>query len=628
MYKTKKGLLFKDEKKILALGESYYPSFHTAKYPVPPEGDRIGEMKKDLKQMRDMGFNHVRFAALGEVKLEADGTVSVKTPFIDAMIEEAGRLGLSVSVRLEGYSVNLRGFKDYAPINWKGEVMDESKTQWYDFIKTTVCHDGLLEDDRTHAAALAKHYAKYPNVIGFQIYNEPHLPGKECCDYHPRTIEKYRAWLLERGIMTKDELEGYEPPRSREEQGPKMWALWRLFSRDALTAFLKNAADAAKAAAPELSTYTCYTSNAISPKNTTNGTDYFRGALDMDILGYTTYVRAIGPHYPALRLQLDLATSAAKLAGNETWCIELDSRTYIPLHLFNRNTYLSLGAGIKGLVYYQWRGDYPAVGVPYPNSCGLLNYDGTKTRNYDNAARAVKLINEMNDLLMGAERIHEGIGILHSDYAGFYCDALEQKGQTVIDDSTPNSYLLEYVATYRELIEASYSVDVVNAEALDENKFGIKALFVARPEFLSEEELAAVERFRKRGGHVYRQIETEYPTPLISFREVVDDDENYYKKVYHEILTARDAAELTGIYPTVKSSDPTVAAQLLVGEGYKIITLTNTSAVRMTNSTTLNVNFKFEKATFKSFDAQGTLTARNGEITVKDFTDGGFIIIE
>lgn len=628
MYATKRGRLFRDGKEIFVVGQSYYPSFHTAKYPVPPEGDRIGEMKKDLRGMRDMGFNHVRFAALGEVTLGESGKVKVNTPFIDEMIKEADALGLSVSVRLEGYSVNLRGFKNVDPINWNGEIMDDSRTKWYDFVRTTICHDGLFEDDRMHAAALAEHFKAFKNVIGFQIYNEPHMPGVDVCDYHPAAIEKYRVWLTERGIMTADEAKDYEPPRSREEQSPRMWALWRLFSRDMFSAFLRNPSDAAKAVAPELATYTCYTSNMISPKNTANGTDPFRGAIDMDILGFTTYVRAIGSHYPALRLQLDLVMGAAKLAGGESWCIELDSRTYIPPFLFNRNTYLSTGSGLKGLIYYQWRGDYPAVGVPFPNSCGLLNYDGTKTANFDNAARAVKTVNEMGELLMGAERIHEGVGLLHSDYAVFYRDALENHGKTPINDSTSNSYLSEYVATYREITEANYTVDIVNAEALYENTFGIKVLFVPRPEYLSPEEAEAVELFRKRGGHVIRQVATNHPTPLISFIEIDDVERTYEESVYNMTLTARDAIERCKILPTVRSDEPTVAHQMLVGEGYKIITLTNTSAVRMTNSATLTVRFPLKDVSFKSFDAEGKISVSENKITVEDMTDGGYIIIK
>ena len=70
MYEIKNGILYHNGKKTFALGESYYPSFHPSKFPVPPDGDRMSEMVKDLKGMRDAGFNHVRFASLGEVSYD------------------------------------------------------------------------------------------------------------------------------------------------------------------------------------------------------------------------------------------------------------------------------------------------------------------------------------------------------------------------------------------------------------------------------------------------------------------------------------------------------------------------------------------------------------------------------
>jgi len=85
-YKIEKGKLICDGKTVFALGQSYYPSFHKYKYPVPPDGDRMGEMKKDLEQMAQMGFNHVRYAAIGETYLDQNGKVIVQTPFVDSMI--------------------------------------------------------------------------------------------------------------------------------------------------------------------------------------------------------------------------------------------------------------------------------------------------------------------------------------------------------------------------------------------------------------------------------------------------------------------------------------------------------------------------------------------------------------
>ena len=46
MYNINNSILEKDGEKVYAIGQSYYPSFHEEKYPVPPHGDRIGEMKK------------------------------------------------------------------------------------------------------------------------------------------------------------------------------------------------------------------------------------------------------------------------------------------------------------------------------------------------------------------------------------------------------------------------------------------------------------------------------------------------------------------------------------------------------------------------------------------------------
>lgn len=246
MYKIKNGILEENGKKIFAVGESYYPSFYPYKYPVPPEGDRVGEMKKDFAMMKSLGFNYVRIAAIGTVKLSEDGSLAVDTPFVGKLLKEAERVGLSISVRLQGYSVNLRDFKDVCMIDADGKPQDLSV--WYDFIQTTLCHGGILEDNRFLSEKLSKYYSKYKSVAGFQIYNEPHFPGMEIFDYHPTAIASYRKWLVAHGEISEAEAQTYEPPQTRKEQPPKMWALWRLFSQESLSDFLDNASVPAKTA--------------------------------------------------------------------------------------------------------------------------------------------------------------------------------------------------------------------------------------------------------------------------------------------------------------------------------------------------------------------------------------------
>ncbi|MBQ7336495.1 MAG: beta-galactosidase [Clostridia bacterium] len=624
MYRLKNGILYKSEKKTFGLGESYYPSFHPCKFPVPPEGDRIGEMKKDLAMMAEIGFNHVRFAALGEVTLDADGTAAVNTPFIDAMVEEADKNGISVSIREQGYVVNLRNFENAEMVDWNGE---KQETVWSDFIRTTLHHDGILEDNRTHAEALSRHYGAYPNTVAFQIYNEPHYPGTQMYDYHEETVKAYRRWLVEKQILTEEEAVEYLPPRGRREQGERMWALWRLFARDSLTNFLNNASVGSKRGSA-LPTYTCMTNDQIAKRAAYRGCDIFANAKEMDLVGYTCYFHGRGIDYYPLCLLTDIAQCAAELEGKESWCIELDSRTYIPIPLYNRTTYTVIGSGAKGIVYYQWRGDCPVEGVPHPNSCGILNYDGTKTHNFENAANVNRYVIGMNDLLMGARRAHEGVGLLHSDYAIYLCDARENGERQARGEDIRNSYLLEYTEVHKQLRQAGYNVTVTDAEHLDKNAFGIKVLYVPYINMLSPEEKAAVERFMKKGGEVYMISYPCWDGACLGYAKYEGEVKSREGLTLDSMCSVYDVADLTGISPRVAPLDPYLGVQLLEGDGYHLVVLTNISVARERIRARMRVDIPFATARFYAMDGEKAVHISGNELTVEDVTDGGILILK
>ena len=617
MYNINNSILEKDGEKVYAIGQSYYPSFHEEKYPVPPHGDRIGEMKKDLKEMAEMGFNHVRFAAIGLTKLDENGKLIIDTPLIDEMIKEADKNNISVSVRLQGYAVNLRDFKNVIMIDNHGEEQDTSI--WYDFIQTCLCHEGLAEDDRTSADGLAVHYAENDNVVAFQIYNEPHYPGKTFFDYQPSTIAAYRKWLVEKKILTPEEAKNYEPPRERKEQSNRMWALWRIFCRDCLTKMLNNASDGAKKTV-NIPTYTCFTPDQISMWNSQRGCDFFANAKSMDVVGYTIYIHGAGVDYYPMCLAGDTAVCAAMLEEKQSWCVELDARTTIPPSIFNRNTYAVLGVGAKGIVYYQWRGDYPSSVTPEPNGFGFVNYDGSKTANYENGKNVVGFISKMSDLIVNTDRDSDGIGLLHSDYALFNCDARENSEETR-DDDLHNSWLLEHSELYRRFREAGYTVTITDADHLVQNPLGIKVLFVANPLMLSQEERDIMDEFIENGGQVY-EITHDYDG-MLSVKE--------YGKVmgtYDLRYDIHDIADITGIYPKVLSDNPRVQTQVLKGDGYKLIVLTNISAVYSEVSVNITCNFAVSEAKLFAFDGERELEVSGSVIKVGTITDGGIVYIK
>ena len=82
MYTIQNGKLYRDGKAVFGVGVSYYASYHARKVPVPPDGDRIGELKKDLQGMADFGLNLVRCAALCDMKYNAQHDVEADTGFM------------------------------------------------------------------------------------------------------------------------------------------------------------------------------------------------------------------------------------------------------------------------------------------------------------------------------------------------------------------------------------------------------------------------------------------------------------------------------------------------------------------------------------------------------------------
>lgn len=621
-YKIKKGILYQDGKKTYVLGQSYYPSFNPTKYPVPPEGDRVGEMKKDIKMMGEMGFNHIRFAALGDTRLEGE-TLVVDTPFIDEMVQEAEKRDISVSVRQQGFAVNLRGFQDVDLVDWNGNT---PVYRWADFIRTRLFHEGLLEDNRTYAKGVAEHFAAFPNMVGYQIYNEPHYPVYEIFDYSEDAIREYRRWLVEKGEMTEEEAKDYQPPKGRKEQEPRMWALWRLFARDGITSFLNNASDASMEGA-DLPTYTCFTVAGVTKRTVYHGCDLFANGRSMGIVGYTCYVHACGANAPMLSLQVDTAQCAAELGGTESWCIELDSRTYIPPSIYTRGVYTVLGSGCKGIVFYQWRGDYPAPGVPFPNSCGLLNYDGTKTANFENARKVNQFILAHNDLLMNARRAHEGVGMLHSDYATFMCDAVENADKLRADEGFMNRHLSLFAKTYRELRETGVSVSIVDEQGLRENLFGIKVLLLPSMQLLSPKEQEAVQEFRQKGGKVYYMEGTQHFTGEFGYRELEDEKRGYVETVFWPLYTPRDILTAEGITPKLSAQTPQISVQTLVGEDFTLGVVTQTSVCQKEQDVHLVVNVPFKTASFSDIEGEKEVEVCGNEIIVKNVTDGGILIL-
>ncbi len=614
MYKMKNGILFKDEQPLFCVGLSYYPSYHEKKVPVPQSGDRIGEMKKDLRRMKAAGFNLVRVASIGDVR-RMDNKIEIHTEFIDELLKEADAVDIATMVRLQGYSMNLSGYDDFYMLDETGKELDRSR--WYDFIQNSLYHEGILSDNAEGTRALAEHYAQFAeNLVSFQTYNEPHYPFYATFDYHPATIKAYRKWLVQKGIMSEAEAKRYDPPtkRPQKEQSPEEWINWRMFSFESLANFLNQTADVSKAVAPEKESITCIDKSPGMARNIYSGSCYFDNAKGMDVLGITTYINTCGAPYYEAGFLLDNAESAAALYGKHAWLVEYDARTDISLKKFYEETYMAIGAGFKGIMYYQWRGDHIFPDSPEGNGFGFLNHDGTPTNGYEEKMAMIRLLNRLSDRIVCAEKKRCGAAILYSKYAFCHADAIENGAE-----AKNNSVLQRSHTIYKELRREGITVDFVEAENLKENRLNMKVLYVPSYELLSEKEKQWVDQFAKQGKKVYCYED------ILQYRDITEECDRRNPMAYN----IKDTLKINKIEPIIRSENPDIMVQVLEGKDYYLASLNNISVVEKEQCNVhLSLNaFKATEAYWYTPNEEKRLEICEGTVDIPRVREGGFLLL-
>lgn len=626
-YRIEKGILYRDGIPVFALGASYYPSFLPSKYQVPESGDRIGEMKKDLRKMKEAGLNFFRTAALAEIKSE-NGAVSTKSEFTDLMAEEAAFVGLAASIRLNGYFVNISENENYEFINHKGEAM---KKDWNVFMQSSLHHKGFNADNIAATKALARHFDKYSSVVSYQIYNEPHYPFNGVFDYHPDAVRAYKSRLVEEGIITEGEAADYEIPRSRPTEAEDIdgWISWRMFSMLSMCRFLDNTAGAALEASNDKDTYTCYTTMACSDICANAGITYFDDAANLTTTAITTYTCFDGADYYSAAYTIALAESAASISKKHAWTAELDKRTKMPSSKFYRESYEVIGAGHKGICYYEWRGDYPDPNSPLPDNCGFLHYDGTPTETFEKDKKMLSLINRYSTEIVTAEKKRCKIALLHSDRAYMYYDALSDPGI-----GGKNMWMYLILSAFKELKKSGFAPDFVRSCDLEENPLGIKILFVPSLVGLSDEELRRIRSFAaKKGNKVFfgEQKVTFDAISVGGWWDISNPPKNRTTEEFRGGYEMADLLEIIDVKPMVETNHKNLFAHILEGKKRKIIVLvSNRPDEKSIPEHEIKFNFDVSEVTYitPELEEEVAIEVKNNCVILPELYDGAFMFVK
>lgn len=624
-FKITGGILYRDDVPVFAIGASYYPSFLPSKYQVPEDGDRTGEMKKDLCRMKESGLNFFRTAALSDISMN-NGCINVTSDFIDSMLKEAHAVGLASSVRLNGYFVNLSGNRNYEFINHKGEPMNK---EWNVFMQSCLHNKGFNDDNIAATKALAEHFNEFPSVVSYQIYNEPHYPFNGVFDYHPDAIKAYKEMLVKDGIMTEKEAENYTVPVRRPDCKEKIeeWISWRMFAAKSMCRFLDNTAKAALEASDGKDTYTCYTTMACSNICANAGITYFDDAKNLTTTAITTYTCFDGADYFAAAYTIALAESAAAVSGKCAWTAELDKRTKMPSEKFYRETYEVIGAGHKGICYYEWRGDYPDPKSPLPDNCGFLHYDGTPTEAFDKDIKLISLINEYSTEIVTAAKKRSGVAILHSDRAYMYYDALADP-----DIGGKNMWIFLTLMTFRDLKKCGFAPDFVRSCDLYKNSLDVKTLFVPSKEGLSDEEILQIEAFCKKGKdrRVFygEQTATFDSVTIGGWWDISSPPGNRVTEEFRGGYEMEDLLENINLKPMIETNHKNLFAHILEGTTRKIVVLvSNRPDKKSIPEHEIRFNFPVNHVTYRTpeLDTEIELEVKRGRVILPELNDGAFL---
>ena len=132
----------------------------------------------------------------------------------------------------------------------------------------------------------------------------------------------------------------------------------------------------------------------------------------------------------------------------------------------------------------------------------MVYNDLSKTKKYDKAMKMHEMLYRLSDKLVTKERVRQGIGILHSEYANAYYDAI-CNGDNKDAWSGKESSIFASMCIYRKFKKQFVSLNAVRAKDLSCLPFKLNALIIPVEKGISKEEQNKINEFVLGGGKVF-----------------------------------------------------------------------------------------------------------------------------
>ncbi len=478
------------------------------------------EWRKDLNQIRSLGFNTVRTWVEWTACEPRPGEYRFEN--LNLLCRLARQAGLRVIIQL---------YVDSAP-DWVGKQFPDGlyEAQSGDKVASQSApgfctdHPGVREAVLRFITETARTANRHDNFFGWDLWSEPHIvnwayinyvPNVQFC-YCPSSRARFRDWLkIKYSGLPQVNRAWYRNFSSWEEVDPPRFGTilsytdfidWKNFIYEKMAADLRMRYAAVRKADRDhvITSHAAVPSIFYTPYNGYGATDDFLMAEQVDYYGTSLYPKHNHPrsHWEAWRFMtaVDFSRSANRAnggfyvgelqAGHGT--IGLDIGNPITPEDHRLWIWSAIAKGARGINLYAY---YPMSSGYESGGYGLIHLDGSLTERAVEAGKIAGLIDRKQALFLQSAPARAQVAIVYNPLAQMVGG--EQRGNTA------DMHQQSLIGCYRAFAEQNVPVDFIHRRDLERGApLPYRLVLLPYPLMLSMKAAQGIRDFVHRGGHV------------------------------------------------------------------------------------------------------------------------------
>jgi beta-galactosidase len=485
---------------------------------TPASGE---EWKKDIRQIRSLGFNSIKTWVEWSHCEPHKGQYNFEN--LKMVLELAREEGLKVIIQVYGES---------AP-EWVGHSFPDGlfEAQNGDRIQPQVApgycidHEGVRQAFIKFYEEISRIAVQYPNFYGWDLWSEPHIvqwgePGwinnPQYC-FCPNTQARFREWLKKKysslGELNSSWYRNFED--WKDVSAPRFGTIltysdfmdWKAFIYQKLAEDLRLRYNAVRKY-DKTHVVTAHASPVSlfgSPYGGESGDDFLM-ADEVDYYGLSQYPKhnLPGDWRPwSFMAQADFSWSANKKnggyyvgefqAGFGTVGLNVGDPVTPDDHRIW--TWSSLATGAKGIFTYAY---YPMSSGYESGGYGLINLDGTITERAVELGKVAGIVNSNRDVFSTSRPVRPQVALVYNP--------LSQMVGGHRRTTTQDGHINSLIGYYRFLTEQNIPVDFIHRRDMESGDLSQYKLIIIPYALMITREMAdGIERFVAKGGYVFSE---------------------------------------------------------------------------------------------------------------------------